>query len=92
MRKGRKRHIMVDTLDLPNACGVEPANISDQRAGSLLLGGLVRCFPTFAPSWLVPDMKAGSWPLDPSRVLAATGTSVGLADPVPTNGSVFFCP
>src|SRR4051795_6413402 len=35
--KGRKRHILVDTLGLPIANRVEPANISDRRAGSLLL-------------------------------------------------------
>jgi hypothetical protein len=43
--KGRKRHIQVDTLGLPIACKVEPANISDRRAGSLLLGGLGPLFP-----------------------------------------------
>jgi transposase len=43
--KGRKRHILVDTLGLPIACRVEPANISDRRAGSLLLGGLGPLFP-----------------------------------------------
>jgi putative transposase len=43
--KGRKRHILVDTLGLPIACRVEPANISDRRAASLLLGGLGPLFP-----------------------------------------------
>ena len=38
--KGRKRHILVDTLGLSIACRVEPANMSDRRAASLLLGGL----------------------------------------------------
>jgi putative transposase len=33
--KGRKRHILVDTLGLSIACRVEPANISDRRAASL---------------------------------------------------------
>ena len=42
---GRKRHILVDTLGLPIACRVEPANISDRRAGFLLLGGLDPLFP-----------------------------------------------
>jgi putative transposase len=36
--KGRKRHILVDTMGLPIACRVAPANISDRWAGSLLLG------------------------------------------------------
>jgi putative transposase len=43
--KGRKRHILVDTLGLPIACRVEPANISDRRAADLLLGGLSSLFP-----------------------------------------------
>lgn len=38
--KGRKRHILMDTLGLPIACRVEPANMLDRRAASLLLGGL----------------------------------------------------
>ena len=60
--KGRKRHILVDTLGLPIACRVEPANISDRRAASLLLGGLGPLFfPTFAPLSLMLDMKAASW-------------------------------
>ena len=32
--KGRKRHILVDTLGLPIACRVEPANMSDRVAGA----------------------------------------------------------
>ena len=43
--KGRKRHILVDTLGLIIANRVEPAGISDQRAGGRLLGGLRPLFP-----------------------------------------------
>src|SRR4030095_12070456 len=43
--KGRKRHILVDTLGLPIANRVEPANISDRNAGALLLAGLAPLFP-----------------------------------------------
>jgi putative transposase len=43
--KGRKRHILVDTLGLPIASRVEPANMSDRRAGARLLGGLSPLFP-----------------------------------------------
>jgi putative transposase len=43
--KGRKRHILVDTLGLPIASRVEPANISDRQAGHRLLGGLRFAFP-----------------------------------------------
>ena len=43
--KGRKRHILVDTLGLPIASRVEPANMSDRRAGGRLLSGLAALFP-----------------------------------------------
>src|SRR5579862_9006453 len=43
--KGRKRHILVDTLGLMIANRVETANVSDRRAGALLLGGLSPLFP-----------------------------------------------
>jgi Transposase DDE domain len=44
--KGRKRHILVDTLGLLVANRVEPADTSDRRAGALLLGGLSALFPS----------------------------------------------
>jgi hypothetical protein len=43
--KGRKRHILVDTLGLLVANRVESADTSDRRAGALLLGGLRTLFP-----------------------------------------------
>jgi putative transposase len=43
--KGRKRHILVDTLGLPIANHVEPAGMSDRRAGARLLAGLAPLFP-----------------------------------------------
>jgi len=43
--KGRKRHILVDTLGLIIASRVEPANVSDRRAGERLLAGLSPLFP-----------------------------------------------
>ena len=43
--KVRKRHILVDTLGLMIANRVEPANMSDRRAGARLLGGLSPLFP-----------------------------------------------
>ena len=43
--KGRKRHILVDTLGLMIANRVEPANVNDRRAGARLLGGLSPLFP-----------------------------------------------
>jgi putative transposase len=43
--KGRKRHILVDTLGLLVVNRVQPADTSDGRAGALLLGGLIVLFP-----------------------------------------------
>jgi putative transposase len=43
--KGRKRRIRVDTLGLPIASQVEPANTSDRKAGYRLLGGLHFALP-----------------------------------------------
>jgi len=43
--KGRKRYILVDTLGIPIACRVEPANMSDQRGAERLLSGLGPMFP-----------------------------------------------
>lgn len=44
--KGRKRHILVDTLGLLVASRVEPASMSDQRAGGRLVAGLSPLWPT----------------------------------------------
>src|SRR5438105_15355793 len=43
--KGRKCHMLVDTLGLLVANRVEPANLSDRRAGARLLSGLSPLFP-----------------------------------------------
>jgi len=47
--KGRKRHILVDTLGLLIASRVEPANVSDRHAGDRLLAGLSPLFPRIQP-------------------------------------------
>ena len=44
--KGRKRHILVDILGLPITNRVEPANMSDRRAGNRMLAGLAPLWPT----------------------------------------------
>ena len=44
--KGRKRHLLVDTLGLPIAGRVEPAGMSDRRAGARLVAGLSPLWPT----------------------------------------------
>ena len=38
--KGRKRYLLVDTLGLPIAKRVEPANVSDKKGGGRLIAGL----------------------------------------------------
>src|SRR6516225_8345649 len=43
--RGRKRHILVDTLCLPIASRVEPADTSDRRGGARLGAGLAPLFP-----------------------------------------------
>lgn len=43
--KGRKRHILVDTLGLLVANRVEPAGMSDRRAGERLVYGLAPLWP-----------------------------------------------
>ena len=43
--KGRKHHILADTLGLLVANRVESADTSDRRAGALLLSGLSALFP-----------------------------------------------
>jgi putative transposase len=40
-----KRHILVDTMGIPIACRVEPANMSDRVAADRLLSGLSPLFP-----------------------------------------------
>jgi len=40
-----KRHILVDTLGLPIASRVEPADTSDRRGGARLVAGLAPLFP-----------------------------------------------
>jgi putative transposase len=56
--KGRKRHILVDTLGLMIAHRVEPANMSDRRAGARLLGGLGPLFPRIHT--VIADLPATS--------------------------------
>jgi putative transposase len=43
--KGRKRHILVDTLGLLVTSRCEPAGISDRRAGERLVYGLAPLWP-----------------------------------------------
>jgi putative transposase len=44
--KGRKRHLLVDTLWMVVARRIEAANVSDRRVGARLLAGLQSGFPS----------------------------------------------
>ena len=69
--KGRKRHILVDTLGLPVANRVEPASMSDRRAGARLLAGLAPLFPRVQTVIAEPVTQAGS------SHASCCGTTVG---------------
>ena len=49
--KGRKRHIVVDTLGLLLAVAVHPANIQDRDGAKLVLGGMVGQYPRLRVIW-----------------------------------------
>jgi putative transposase len=49
--KGRKRHLLVDTLGLPIARYVTPADMSDCQGARRLLGGLVFFVPRLYKIW-----------------------------------------
>jgi hypothetical protein len=75
--KGRKRHILVDTLGLPIANRAEAADISDRRAAALLTGGLKAIFPAIPPASPMPGMRAKSSPAPwrSSKVGSCTSSS-----------------
>jgi putative transposase len=49
--KGRKRHLLVDTLGLPVAWYVTPADFSDSQGARRLLGGLAYFVPRLKRIW-----------------------------------------
>ncbi len=49
--KGRKRHLLVDTLGLPIACYVTPADVHDTVGARKLLGGLAYFVPRLKTIW-----------------------------------------
>ncbi len=49
--KGRKRHLLVDTLGLPVACYVTPADVHDTVGARKLLGGLAFFVPRLQTIW-----------------------------------------
>jgi putative transposase len=48
---GRKRHLLVDTLGLPIAWYVTPADLSDPQGAHRLLGGLAYFVPRLTKIW-----------------------------------------
>jgi putative transposase len=49
--KGRKRHLLVDTLGLPLSIYVTPANVQDRAGARLLLVGLKSLVPCLQKIW-----------------------------------------
>ena len=49
--KGRKRHLLVDTLGLPLAAYVTPADVQDRAGARLLLAGLKPLLPCLKRIW-----------------------------------------
>jgi putative transposase len=49
--KGRKRHLLVDTMGLPIAWYVTPADLSDSQGAHRLLGGLAYFVPRLKKIW-----------------------------------------
>ena len=49
--KGRKRHLLVDTLGLPLSVNVTPANVQDRVGARLLLVGLNPLVPRLKKIW-----------------------------------------
>ena len=88
--KGRKRHILVDTLGLPVANRVEPAGMSDRRAGARLLASVgVTIFQTGFDHW-VDDPDAASLAMrirEAAEQLAGAVAPNAAASYAPNSGS-----
>jgi len=71
--KGRKRHILMDTLGLLLAVYVTPANLHDSKGAKCLLAGLAPLLPRLKKIWADGAYGGGmSWP--PGARPRATGT------------------
>jgi len=57
--KGKKRHILVDTLGLLLHAVVHPADIQDRDGGVLVLSTLFGLYPFCKSSLLMADIRAG---------------------------------
>jgi len=59
--KGRKRHILVDTMGMILKVVVHEANIQDQEGGKLLLKELGGCFPRLKLIWAESAYEKGNF-------------------------------
>ncbi len=59
--KGRKRHLLVDTVGLPVAWYVTPADLSDPQGARRLLGGLAYFVPRLKKIWADAAYRTRSW-------------------------------
>ena len=55
--KGRKRHLLVDTLGLPLSLYVTPANVHDTVGARCLLAGLKYFVPRLTKIWARPSLS-----------------------------------
>ena len=58
--KGRKRHLLVDTLGLPLSFYVTPANVRDTYGARCLLAGLKNFVPRLTKIWATGPTKDAS--------------------------------
>ena len=65
--KGRKRHLLVDTLGMVVAQRVEAANVSDRRVGARLLAGLQSGFPSIRTVMADAGYESGKLACEPKR-------------------------
>ena len=57
--KGRKPHLLVDTLGLPIACYVTPADLSDSEGARRLLGGRAYFLPRLKAYFCRASRRSG---------------------------------
>jgi putative transposase len=75
--RGRKRRILVDILSLPITNRVDPANMSDRRAGGRLLAGLAPLWPAIRT--VIADSGHASRKL--ARQLSGRGWNLQIVKP-----------
>ena len=82
--KGRKRHLLVDTLGIPLSYYVTPADMHDTQGARRLLGGLKYFVPGSRPSGRTAPIAARTWPIGARRSVTGiskwSGTSRGQRD------------